>query len=645
MRFSKFTDFSAPKEITDLKSIIDLVKSDQLKDHIGQLRSALEAKDHKSSDRLKKSLPSFTPSGIFKEHRKEENLEEYSKVVHLDIDKISEHNIYRVKEILEKEKSCLAFFVSPSGNGLKVFVKVGFGVEKHSVQYPKILAHFESLLGVKIDPQCKDIPRLCFLSHDPDAYVNADASDFNSRQLQSFRKGKNLGEVLREVEQRSEFKDGNRNNFVFAFAVACCHYGIRKYECLNYCMEEFSEIEEEIPSTLSSAYSGRYDYKGKMSSGIRVGKTSVIEEKLIDLGYSFRYNVVRQVVEVSNNGSTYSPLTDNSFNDIYRDLDGSGHQISSERLKIVLNSSFSIPYDPFTSFVLQLPDWDGVDRITMLAETVPVQNELDWENSLKKWLIAVLVCALKEDSVNQQVLVLGGEQGIGKTTWINNLIPVELKDYVVNGVVNPKDKDSLIQLSECLLINMDELESLSPGQQGFLKELITKPLVRTRRPYARNAERAPRRASFAAAVNNISFLTDTTGNRRFLCFQVDGSINFRHEIDLYQLWAQVDHLRRMGVKYWFDGREIERINALNEQFYQASSEEELLLEFYEPSLVESNETVYLSSSMVIQSICDKIDRTVILKPVNMGKALSRNQFKTVKKDGVKKYLLRIKDSR
>ena len=86
-------------------------------------------------------------------------------------------------------------------------------------------------------------------------------------------------------------------------------------------------------------------------------------------------------------------------------------------------------------------------------------------------------------------------------------------------------------MSECMLINLDELETLNKSEIGEMKELITKGTIRQRLPYARNNSSLIRRSSFVGSVNNGQFLTDITGNRRFLCFQAL-SINYLHKIDL-----------------------------------------------------------------------------------------------------------------
>jgi len=89
----------------------------------------------------------------------------------------------------------------------------------------------------------------------------------------------------------------------------------------------------------------------------------------------------------------------------------------------------------------------------------------------------------------------------------------------------------MVYLSECLLINLDELASLNRGKESALKEVITKNEIRVRKVYRRNPESLIRRASFTGSVNDSQILTDTTGSRRFLIHEVE-SINYTTPIDM-----------------------------------------------------------------------------------------------------------------
>ena len=191
----------------------------------------------------------------------------------------------------------------------------------------------------------------------------------------------------------------------------------------------------------------------------------------------------------------------------------------------------------------------------------------------------MVACVLDEKQVNQTMIVFSGKQGLGKTTWIEKLMPAPLKEYIFSGTINPNNKDTLIHLAECMLINLDELENLNRTEIGSLKELITKTHIRMRKAYGHNNENMSRRASFAGSVNTAQFLNDTTGSRRFLCFEVE-HIEYTHEIDINKVYAQALKLKNEGFRHWFNQEEIKEINANNEQYQLMSPEEELLLTWF-----------------------------------------------------------------
>lgn len=152
------------------------------------------------------------------------------------------------------------------------------------------------------------------------------------------------------------------------------------------------------------------------------------------------------------------------------------------------------------------------------------------------------------------------KQGLGKTTWIEKLMPKQLKEYIFSGTINPSNKDTLIHLAECMLINLDELENLNRSEIGSLKEIITKTHIRMRKAYGHNNENMPRRASFAGIVNTSQFLNDTTGSRRFLCFEVE-HIEYTRDIDINKVYSQALKLIKEGFRHWFNQEEIKDINA------------------------------------------------------------------------------------
>ena len=202
-----------------------------------------------------------------------------------------------------------------------------------------------------------------------------------------------------------------------------------------------------------------------------------------------------------------------------------------------------------------------------------------WRKCFKKWFVAMVASWMKDEVVNHTVLVLVGRQGIFKTTWLDNLIPSELRAYSsklpLSGQIS---KDDRLRLCENGLLNIDELDAICGREMNIVKSLLTSTDVNERAAYGRLKERRVRLASFCASTNKREFLTDITGNRRWLPFEVESIQNPFHTIIPYELlYAQAKALVEEGYfAYWFDMEEMEVLEAHNEEFRAQENEEQLL---------------------------------------------------------------------
>ena len=224
------------------------------------------------------------------------------------------------------------------------------------------------------------------------------------------------------------------------------------------------------------------------------------------------------------------------------------------------------------------PDW-----IDWLAQLVVVAGGEEanqyWRLCFKKWLVAMVASWMKDEVVNHTVLVFVGRQGIFKTTWLDHLIPPALRAYSsklpLSGQIS---KDDRLRLCENGLLNMDELDAICGREMNIVKSLLTSTDVNERAAYGRLKERRVRLASFCASTNNREFLTDITGNRRWLPFEVESIQNPFYTTLPYELiYAQAKALVEDGMfEYWFNLEEIEQLEKHNEEFRALENEEQLL---------------------------------------------------------------------
>ena len=202
-----------------------------------------------------------------------------------------------------------------------------------------------------------------------------------------------------------------------------------------------------------------------------------------------------------------------------------------------------------------------------------------WRVCFKKWFVAMVASWMKDEVVNHQVLVLIGKQGIFKTTWLEHLIPPHLRAYACKlANSNELNKDERLRIAEFGLISLDEIDSMNNRELNQLKSVITATDVNERAAYAYTKERRVRLASFCASGNRRDFLTDITGNRRWLPFEVESIQNpFHTTLPYEQMYAQAWSLANDEFfSYWFDLDEIEVLEQHNQHFRDESNEEQLL---------------------------------------------------------------------
>lgn len=356
----------------------------------------------------------------------------------------------------------------------------------------------------------------------------------------------------------------------------------------------------------------------------------------------FRYNVVSNKAEfklVKEPDAPFAEMRDFDYNSILRDLKYADLQCSMSTLRMILASKFMPEYDPYIEYTSTLPEWDGqTDYIERLANTVATGNSDFWQRAFKKWFVAMTASWMQTEVVNHTALILSGAQGVGKTTWLGNLIPTPLRKYVFAGMINVRDKDSQVKLSECCLIVMDELENMGRNLDA-LKELITKKDIYLRRAYAFTHERYIRRASFAGSINNKDFLHDITGNRRFLSFEAK-RIDYQIFADLDKAYAQAISLFQNGFQYWFSQEELTELEQNNEEFRAVIPEEEQLMTFYEPCEETDPEGVFMKTTDILKNLL-RLSGLRSLSEQKLGRVLMA-YFKRVKRQSRYGYIIKLK---
>ena len=367
-------------------------------------------------------------------------------------------------------------------------------------------------------------------------------------------------------------------------------------------------------------------------------------ESYFSTHYDFRFNTVLGRTEFSPQyANVYSKVSRYDINTFRRELDSEkGIITSADNLSSIIESSFSPRINPIQEYFKTLPTVDASEvlykieinqcAIANLASCVIVRNSEKWLPYLIKWLVAVVANAIDDrECRNHTCLVLTGEQGKFKTTFLDLLCPPALKGYSYTGKIYPQEKDTLTYIGQNLIVNIDDqLKALNKRDENELKNLITCPMVKYRMPYDKYVEEHPHLASFVASVNGNDFLTDPTGSRRFLPFEVLAiDIERAKEISMDAVYTEAKALLNAGFRYWFNDEEITELYKESEDFQVQTAEMELLLRCFEKPTEDNPHCTYMTTTEILAYLGVYTHQPLTLK--RMGEALKRAGFEKVSK--------------
>ena len=281
--------------------------------------------------------------------------------------------------------------------------------------------------------------------------------------------------------------------------------------------------------------------------------------------------------------------------------------------------------DGLRPYTADRPDW--IDMVARQVRVKPSGEEAKgdkargeelWRVCFKKWFVAMVASWMKDEVVNHTVLVLVGRQGIYKTTWLDHLIPPALRPYSsklpLSGQIS---KDDRLRLCENGMLNIDELDAICGREMNIMKSLLTSTDINERAAYGRLKERKVRLASFCASTNKREFLTDITGNRRWLPFEVESIQNpFYTTLPYEMMYAQAVYLVQNDFNYWFDMDEIEVMEQHNEEFRAQENEEELLKVYFAVPAANSMNSKFLTTAEISEKL---ISAGNIKRPMSLSR--------------------------
>ena len=671
-------------EMTE-EEIVSAIGSPKYRNTVESVRRIFLEQGEKAANEEKKKLPSVTFSANYRGGRSNATLVKYLGYIVIDIDHLSKEELARILQTVRACSYTRIAFISPKGMGLKIIAHtqrpdgtlpdtIQEIEDFHNAAYNKVASFYSQLCQTEIDTSGQDVGRTCLLSYDPGIYFNRDATPFIVEQPPLFyktqKKKKTPGRKKQETDNNpvseetalnyhsshaslmvtlnyyhnksEKYTEGNRNNYLHHLACKYNRHGIPDQEAAAFIKSLFTDLPAvETDSLIASAYAHTEEFNtNKLNS---TQKRMLQIEQHISECYETRYNELLHIMEYRRRVSeTEQPdpfriLDDRMENSIWMEMNELGYACNVKMIQNLIYSDFSSSYHPIREYFKELPEWDGTDYIRILADSVRTNHQSFWTECLERYLVGMCAAATQDDVVNHTVLLLCSEvQNIGKTTFINNLLPPELRTYLSTGLINPNSKDDLAKIAQSMLINLDEFEGMSGRDLNTFKDLVTRKVISIRLPYARRSQNFPHTASFAGTCNYQEILHDTTGNRRFLCFHAD-SIEFI-KINYTQLYAQIKHLLNTpGYQYWFTQEDNNRIEKNNEDFIFHSPEEELVLtHIRKPERFEKVQ--YLTVSEIAELIRERTGyQYSIGAKIQIGKVMVKHNFESKKGRNGRRY--------
>jgi len=301
-----------------------------------------------------------------------------------------------------------------------------------------------------------------------------------------------------------------------------------------------------------------------------------VKHLLDENGIEARYDVIKKKTEivipnlpgVIDNGDNVSIAHVKSLMALHGMQNGDARAI----IDAIANQN---PYNPVANWIRSKP-WDGVDRLPDFYATLHTVE--DYPPSLKEaimycWSLSAVAAALMPSGFSTRlVLTLQGPQSIGKTRWCLSLV----SDALLRGAVVKTDhhfdggaKDNVITAARYWIVELGEVESSFRKDQERLKGILTRDRDVIRLPYAAADSEFPRRTVFLASANGADFLSDPTGSTRWGVIAVQ-SIDYEHDVDMQQLFAQQAEAFDRGEKWWFTPEQEAQLEAWNERHQTTS---------------------------------------------------------------------------
>jgi predicted P-loop ATPase len=594
-------------------------------------------------------VPKLLPAAAFVRKDGIMTMGEYNGIVMLQVNNLSGlMEADAVKERVKELPQTYLAFTGSSGKSVKIWVRFTYpddllpvGREQaelfHAHAYRLAVKFYQPQLPFDIELKEPSLEQYCRLTYDPDLYFNPEAMPIYMKQpmamptemtyreqvqteaspLQRLAPGYESHHALSVLfeaafaraldEQQDGYSLGDDiHSLLVCLAGHCFRAGIPEEDTVRWTRAHYRLPEDDflIRETVRNVY--------RTCKGF-AGKSSLLSEQLFVMQmdefmkrrYEFRFNQLTSQVECRQRNSFdfyFRPVDRRLMSSITMNAQYEGIKLWDKDVVRYLNSDRVPVYQPVEEFLYELPRWNGKDYIGDLARRVPCDNP-HWEQLFRRWFLGMVAHwrGLSKNHANSTSPILVGPQAYRKSTFCRLILPPCLQAYYTDSIDFSRKRDAELYLNRFLLINMDEFDQIGINQQPFVKHILQKPVVNTRRPNASAVEELRRYASFIGTSNHKDLLTDTSGSRRYIGVEVTGVIDVVRPIDYEQLYAQAMAALYHNERYWFDEKEEAILTEANQEFEQSPAIEQLFLVYYRAA-EDEEEGEWLLAADLLQRI-------------------------------------------
>lgn len=681
MKITQFRDKDKTTALTtmDVEKWVEKTRTETKAQPVSAFREMLRYSLPDSRCYEADKLPKILPAAEFRRTEGGKQMKSYNGIVELTVGPLSGRSeIALVKQLAGQQPQTHCAFTGSSGRTVKIWVKFtrpDNSLPKNREEAELFHAHayrlavkcYQPQIPFNILPKEPGLEQYSRLSYDPEIMYRPDSVPFYLSQPTampgelSYREAvrsekspltravpgydthhalfmlfeaalrKTNQEIYEAEDEGARPRGEDFQAVVTQLAVNCFHSGIPEEEAVIRTVFHYYLRRQEtlVRQLVRNVYNEQEGFGNKICLG-KEQYLALQTEEFMKRRYEFRYNTQLGEVEYRERNSYrfyFNPIEKRGLNSIALDAQSEGIPLWDRDISRYVYSNRVPVFNPLEEFLYHLPVWDGKDRIRGLAQTVPCKNP-HWVGLFHRWFLNMVMHWRGTDKkyANNVSPLLVGEQGCRKSTFCRSIIPPAIRAYYTDSIDFSRKRDAELYLNRFALINIDEFDQISAGQQGFLKHILQKPIVNMRKTHGNAVLEMRRYASFIGTSNQKDLLTDPSGSRRFICVEVCGTIDTNKAIDYDQLYAQAMYELDHGERYWFDRDEERIMTEYNREFEQVSLEEQLFYRYFRP-VKEEEDGEWLSPAEILEDIKKKSAIPLSNKRVSVfGRILRKHEI-------------------